>query len=87
MFDKTVEALMREGDQVGMAAVIDDDLLEHFCVTGTFAEVAAGLATRYDGIAERLVLYSAGTAWRQGRLGAWGDLARDVAARTSGGGR
>ena len=78
---------MRDGDLTGMAAVIDDELLEHFCVTGTFAEVADGLAARYGSIAERLVLYSAGAAWRQGRLGPWGELARDVGARTSGGGR
>ena len=76
-----LRTLMREGDVPGMAAVIDDDLLAHFCVTGTFAEVADGLVARYAGVADRLVLYSAGTAWRSGELGPWGELARDVAAR------
>jgi probable F420-dependent oxidoreductase len=78
---------MREGDTAGMAAVIDDELLGHFCVSGTFAEVADGLVARYDGVADRLVLYSAGSAWRRGELGRWGELATDVAARTSRGGR
>ncbi len=80
---------MKAGDMDGMAAVIDDDLLEHFCVTGTFAEVADGLVDRYGGLAARLVLYSAGSAWQGDRsaLGAWGEMARDVASRTEGGER
>jgi probable F420-dependent oxidoreductase len=82
-----LRSLMRDGDAAGMAAVIDDELLEHFCVSGTFAEVADGLLARYAGVAERLVLYSAGSAWREGQLGRWGELARDVAARSSSGGR
>jgi probable F420-dependent oxidoreductase len=80
---------MRANDLDGMAAVIDDDLLEHFCVSGTFAEVADGLVARYGGLADRVVLYSAGSAWREERdaLGAWGEMARDVAARTDAAGR
>ena len=78
---------MKAGDVAGMAAVIDDDLLEHFCVSGTYAEVADGLVARYGGLADRIVLYSAGSAWQEdpAALGAWGELARDVAARTEGG--
>jgi len=69
-----------------MATVIDDDLLAHFCVSGTFAEVADGLVDRYGGLADRIVLYSAGSAWQEdpAALGPWGELARDVAARTDG---
>ncbi len=80
---------MRAGDLDGMAAVIDDELFEHFCVSGTFADVADGLVARYGGLANRLVLYSAGTAWQQdrARFGAWGEMARDVAARTETAGR
>jgi probable F420-dependent oxidoreductase len=80
---------MRAGDLEGMAAVIDDDLLRHFCVSGTFAEVADGLVARYDGLAARVVLYSAGSAWREDQraLGAWGEMAREVAFRTETAGR
>jgi len=80
---------MRAGDLDAMAAVIDDALLEHFCVSGTFADVADGLVARYGGLANRLVLYSGGTAWQQdrARFGAWGEMARDVAARTETAGR
>jgi probable F420-dependent oxidoreductase len=80
---------MRAGDLAGMAAVIDDDLLRHFCVSGTFAEVADGLVARYGGLASRVVLYSAGSAWQEdrGALGAWGEMAREVAFRTETAGR
>jgi probable F420-dependent oxidoreductase len=80
---------MRAGDLEGMAAVIDDDLLRHFCVSGTFAEVADGLVARYGGLAARVVLYSAGSAWQEdrGALPAWGEMAREVAFRTETAGR
>jgi probable F420-dependent oxidoreductase len=71
------------GDLAGMAAVIDDDLLEHFCISGDWADVADGLATRYEGTATRLVSYFAGMAWARdpSTLGPWGELARTLAAR------
>ena len=39
------------------------------------------------GLADRVVLYSAGSAWQEdpAALGPWGELARDVAARSDGG--
>lgn len=72
------------GDVAGMVAVIDDDLLDHFCVSGDFAAVADGLVARYEGRADRLVSYFAAEAWRRDRsaLGPWGELARDVRRRT-----
>jgi probable F420-dependent oxidoreductase len=76
----------KAGDIAGMAAVIDDDLLDHFCVSGDWAAVADGLVARYQGTATRLVSYFAGMAWQRdpAALGPWGDLARDVIARTGG---
>lgn len=71
----------KAGDVAGMAACIDDDLLEHFCVSGSWADVADGLIARYRGTATRLVSYVAGMAWGRDpkALGAWGELARAVA--------
>lgn len=73
----------KAGDVAGMAAVVDDELLEHFCVSGDWAEVADGLVERYAGTARRVVSYFAGMAWAQdpAALGPWGELARDVVAR------
>jgi probable F420-dependent oxidoreductase len=66
----------KAGDLAGMAAQIDDELLEHFCVSGDWATVADGLADRYRGTATRVVSYFAGMAWTRDptSLGAWGEL-------------
>ena len=72
----------KAGDLGGMAAVIDDELLEHFCISGDWADVADGLIERYHGTATRVVSYFAGMAWARDEraLGAWGELARAVAS-------
>jgi probable F420-dependent oxidoreductase len=70
----------KAGDISGMAAVIDDELLDHFCIAGDWDTVAAGIADRYDGIATRIVSYFAGIAWSQNaaQLARWGELATEV---------
>lgn len=70
----------RAGDIAGMTAQIDDDLLEHFCISGDWATVADGLLERYQGIATRVVSYFAGMAWARDEraLGPWGELARAI---------
>ncbi len=72
----------KAGDIAGMAAVIDDDILEHFCVSGDWAEVADGLIARHRGVADRVVSYFAAMAWARdpAALGPWGELARAVRA-------
>jgi probable F420-dependent oxidoreductase len=68
------------GDLAGMANVVDDDLLDHFCVSGDWATVADGLLERYRGTATRVVSYFAGMAWARDErsLGPWGELARTL---------
>jgi len=70
------------GDLAGMAAVVDDELLEHFCVSGDWATVADGLVRRYRGTATRVVSYFAGLAWArdEAAIGPWGELAKAVVA-------
>ncbi len=72
----------KAGDIAGMAACIDDDVLEHFCVSGDWATVADGLIARYQGTATRIVSYFAGMAWGRDdkALGKWGELAKAVRA-------
>ena len=74
----------KAGDTAGMSSVIDDDVLDHFCISGDFGEVADGVVERYGGVAARVVAYPAGTAWLEDppALGRWGELARDVVSRT-----
>jgi probable F420-dependent oxidoreductase len=70
----------KAGDLAGMANVVDDDLLDHFCVSGEWAAVADGLLERYRGTATRVVSYFAGMAWARDErsLGPWGELARTL---------
>lgn len=72
----------KAGDLAGMAAEIDDELLDHFCISGDWSTVAERLVERYNGTATRLVSYFAGTAWAReaAALGPWGELARTVRA-------
>jgi probable F420-dependent oxidoreductase len=72
----------KAGDIAGMAAVIDDELLEHFCISGDWASVADGIVQRYRGAATRVVSYFAGMAYSRdpSALGPWGELARAVQA-------
>jgi probable F420-dependent oxidoreductase len=74
----------KAGDVAGMAAVIDDELLDHFCISGDWADLADGIVERYGDVADRVVSYFAGMAWQRdpAALGPWGELARDVIART-----
>jgi alkanesulfonate monooxygenase SsuD/methylene tetrahydromethanopterin reductase-like flavin-dependent oxidoreductase (luciferase family) len=76
----------KAGDIAGMAAVVDDEVLDHFCISGAWGDVADRIVERYDGLAERVVSYFAADAWREDpkALGPWGELARDVVARTGG---
>lgn len=57
----------KAGDLAGMAAVVTDDILEHFVVTGTYDELGRKLGERYRGKASRVVSYFAGLAWAQDR--------------------
>ncbi len=86
-FEGTTAALrarQKAGDPGGMVQVITDDILDHFVVTGTFAELPGRIAERLGGRADRAVLYYAATAWGedQGALEAYGQVAREVRALT-----
>lgn len=76
----------KAGDLAGMSALIDDDLLDHFVVEGTWSEMSGKLVERYAGIAARVVLYPAGMAYAQDRpyFERLGALAREVVAATGG---
>jgi probable F420-dependent oxidoreductase len=50
---------LKAGDLPGMAALITDEMLEHFAVECAWDELADRLTAKYDGIADRLVCYFA----------------------------
>ncbi len=70
----------RAGDMAGMAAVIDDDLLERFTTMGTWSDIADKIVGKYGGIATRVVSYFTGADIVRdlGTLERWGALAKSV---------
>ncbi len=80
--DTTARIRQRQkaGDLAGMAAVIDDQLLDHFVVQGTFSQLPGKLQERFAGSADRLVLYFAGAAWERDRalFEGYGQMARET---------
>ena len=50
---------LKAGDLPGMAALITDEMLEHFAIESNWRDLAPRLHDKYDGIADRLVLYFA----------------------------
>lgn len=77
-----LNARLKAGDPEGMAAVITDEILEHFAVVGTWDGLADALVARYGGLATRLVMYLAHEQVRQdpSALARWGEVAKAVAS-------
>ena len=73
---------MKAGDMVAMAALITDEMLEHFAVTARWDELADKLVTRYRGTAERLILYcyDRTVATHPGATDKFAEIARAVRA-------
>jgi len=73
---------MKAGDLAGMAALITDEMLEHYAVIASWDDLADALLARYDGVAARLVMYLAEQAIRAdaSTLPRWGEVARAVTA-------
>jgi probable F420-dependent oxidoreductase len=76
----------RAGDIGGMAALITDDMLDVYAMTGRWDELAGQLLSRYQGLADRLILYFSGSAWREDpdTLARFGDVASAVHASDGG---
>jgi len=69
-FEGTTERIrerQKAGDLPGMAQVINDDILEHFTVTGSWADIAERITERYAGTATRVVDYFSGFGYRPDR--------------------
>lgn len=73
----------KAGDLAGMAAVIGDDLLDHFVTTGSWEDIAGRVVDRYAGVATRVVSYFSGIAAAEDpdTIDRWGEVARAVATQ------
>ena len=84
-FEGTTERIrerQKAGDLSGMAAVVGDDILEHFVVTSDWDRLAGALVDRYRGVATRVVAYFAGNAWHEDpeSLARWRTVTAELAA-------
>ena len=79
-----LNAQQRAGDLAGMAALVTDDVLDHYTVTATWSDLGGVLAERYRGITRnvRVMTYTALDHWRRDpdALDRWTDVARELAA-------
>lgn len=75
----------KAGDIARMAAVIDDDVLREFTIQATWSTAAEAIASRYRGIASRVVNYFGAAAWAQdpGWLERWRDVTTTLRAGTT----
>lgn len=56
---------LKAGDTAGMAALITDEMLEHYAVTASWSELGPKLLQRYKGKAARVLLYQAEESMRR----------------------
>jgi len=72
----------KAGDMAGMSVVISDEILSHFTVEARWDDLADRLVSRYRGVAERLIIYTAGMDYARdpATIGPWGEVARAVVA-------
>ncbi|MGH9134504.1 MAG: TIGR03617 family F420-dependent LLM class oxidoreductase [Ilumatobacteraceae bacterium] len=75
---------LKAGDPPGMAALITDEMLEHYAIVAPWDEIADRLADRYSGVASRVVSYLAAESIRRdpAAVDRWGEIARAVRATT-----
>lgn len=75
-----IRQCQKRGDLAGMAAVITDEILEHFITTGSWDGIADAIRARYLGTATRVVSYFGSMAVDEDpeRLDRWAAVARRV---------
>ncbi len=80
-----LHTLQREGDVAGMIALVTDDVLDHYTVSGSWSELGSRLVERYRDVAPdtRLMTYTAAHQIRNGDLSVldrWAEVVQVVEA-------
>lgn len=75
---------LKAGDQAAAAALVTDEMLDHYAVVSSWEELSDRIVERYSGLADRLVMYFTFADWKRDptSLGRWSEVARDIIART-----
>ncbi|MAT04299.1 MAG: LLM class F420-dependent oxidoreductase [Acidimicrobiaceae bacterium] len=71
-------AAMRAGDMAALAALVTDEVLDHFAIAAPWDEMADRLRERYEGVASRVVPYLAAESIARdpSAIARWGEIAR-----------
>ena len=79
MRDK-LRACLKTGDNAALAAMISDEMLDHFGLVARWDDLADKLIARYRGSASRIAVYLAEDSIRQNpdNLGKWSEIAGAV---------
>jgi len=77
-----IRAKQKAGDFAGMAAEITDEHLAVFCTEASWDGIADALIAKYDGVADRLVLYNPAFDTPE-RFERYGSIAREISDRTA----
>jgi probable F420-dependent oxidoreductase len=74
---------LKAGDLPGVVALVTDEVLEHFAVRATWADLPEMLRAKYEGRADRIVAYLAAPMWHRdpSTLERWGEVARALRTR------
>ena len=77
-----IRQCQKAGDMAGMSDVISDEILQHYTTEASWDDLADKLVDRYQGVAERLIIYTAGMDYARdpSSIGRWGEVARAVVA-------
>ncbi len=77
-----IRTCQKAGDMAGMSDVITDEILQHYTTEASWDDLADKLVDRYEGTAERLIIYTAGMDYARDpdSIGRWGEVARAVTA-------
>ena len=77
-----IRAKQKAGDYAGMAAEITDEHLAVFCTEASWDGIADALIAKYDGLADRLVLYNPAFDTPD-RFERYGAVAREISDRSA----
>ena len=74
-----LHARMAKGDIGGMMKLVTDEMLDIYAVTSNWSGLAKALHEKYEGLADRLIMYFAGRNWERdpSSLEPWSDVVRN----------
>ena len=78
---RRLREFQKAGDMAGMAAVITDEMLQHYTVEASWDDIADKLTQQYRSRSNRLIIYTAGMDYARdpSSIDRWGEVAKTLA--------